>query len=397
MASKITYLDGLRGLAACVVVVSHFFQVFAPSVFEGKPEIVHFGFESFVARTPLNLLFNGNFSVCVFFVLSGFVLSWRYFQTKDKIHIYSSALRRYLRLAVPATLSVVFAYGVMLLGLGYFDDIRQTTLSSMPDPFLASSNLPVMIQEALFHTFFHYGSAYNPVLWTMTYELFGSFLIFGFLLTVGRFRLRFIAYAILAVLLIDSYYLGFVLGMVLSDLRYSGRNWLAVIQRPWITPLLLCVGLYLGSYPYVGIENSVYSFLVWKSSSFSFFVFYHTLGAFFTFTALLNSARLQSLFSRKLFSYLGKISFSLYLLHFTIICSLGSYIFYQLHPLFSYGLSVTLTVILTTPFIFALAHLFYLFVDAKTLSILGQWSKRIFDPIVQKRTRSMQMEKTKSV
>ncbi|MBE9915661.1 acyltransferase [Paenibacillus donghaensis] len=397
MASKIAYLDGLRGLAACVVVVSHFFQVFVPSVFEGKQEIAHFSFESFAARTPLNLLFNGNFSVCVFFALSGFVLSWRYFCTKDKIHIYSSALRRYFRLAVPATLSVIFAYVVMLLGLGYFDEIRQTTLSSMPDPFLASSNFPIMVQEALFHTFFTYGSAYNPVLWTMTYELFGSFLIFGFLLTVGRFRLRVIGYAILALLLIDSYYLGFVLGMALSDLKYSGRNWLTVIQRPWITPFLLCIGLYLGSYPYVGIENTIYSVLVWKTSSFSFFVFYHTIGAFLTLTALLTSSRLQSLFSRKLFSYLGKISFSLYLLHFTIICSLGSYIFYQLHPLFSYGLNVTLTFILTTPVIFALAHLFYRFVDAQTLSILGRWSKRIFDPLIQKKTRSMQAEKTKSM
>ncbi|WMT43200.1 acyltransferase [Paenibacillus sp. D2_2] len=396
MASKIVYLDGLRGLAACVVVVSHFFQVFAPSVFEGKPEIVHFSFESFTARTPLNLLFNGNFSVCVFFVLSGFVLSWRYFSTLDKIHIYSSALRRYFRLAVPAALSVVLAYMVMLLGLGYFSDIRQTTLSSMPDPFVASSNFLVMIQEALFHNFFRYGSAYNPVLWTMTYELFGSFLIFGFLLTIGRFKLRFIGYVILAVLLIDSYYLGFVLGMALSDLKYSGRNWLTVIQRPWITLFLLCIGLYLGSYPYVGIENTVYSLLVWKTSSFSFFVFYHTLGAFFTLTALLNSSRLQSLFSRKLFSYLGKISFSLYLLHFTIICSLGSYIFYQLHLLFSYSLSVTLTVILTTPIIFALAHWFYLFVDAKTLSLLGKWSKRIFDPLIQKRIATCKWKKQKA-
>ncbi|MCJ8014141.1 acyltransferase [Paenibacillus sp. KQZ6P-2] len=398
MASKIAYLDGLRGLAACVVVVSHFFQVFAPSVFEGKQEIVHFAFESFAARTPLNVLFNGNFSVCVFFVLSGFVLSWRYFCTKDKIHIYSSALRRFFRLAVPAALSVIFAYVVMLLGLGYFDDIRQTTLSSMPDPFVASSNVLVMIQEALFRTFFTYGSAYNPVLWTMTYELLGSFLIFGFLLTVGKFRFRFIGYTILTVLLIDSYYLGFVLGMVLSDLKYSGRNWLTVIQRPWITPFLLCAGLYLGSYPYVGTESTVYSVLVWKTSSnFSFFVFYHTLGACLTLIALLNSSRLQSLFSRELFSYLGKISFSLYLLHFTIICSLGSYIFYRLHPLFSYGLSVTFTVMLTTPFIFALAHLFYRFIDAKTLSTLSQWSKRIFDPLIQKKARTMQAEKAKSI
>ncbi|MBB3131237.1 peptidoglycan/LPS O-acetylase OafA/YrhL [Paenibacillus rhizosphaerae] len=398
MKTKIAYLDGLRGLAACVVVVSHFCQIFAPSVFEGKPEIAHFPFEGLAARTPLNLMFNGNFSVCVFFVLSGYVLSWRYFLTKDKMHIYASALRRFFRLAIPASLSVCLAFAVMRLGWGYFDDIRQATQSSMPDPFTASPRILVMIQEALYHTFFTYGSAYNPVLWTMTYELLGSFLIFGFLLTLGRFRLRIIGYAALAVLLADSYYLGFVLGMVLSDLTYSGRNLLTAVLPPWSAPLFLGAGLFLGSFPYVGIDNTIYSILVWKgSSAFSFFVFYHTLGAGLTLTALLISPRLKSLFGRQPFLYLGTLSFSLYLVHFTVICSLGSYLFYQFHLLFSYGLSTVLTVILTTPFIFALAHLYCRFVDAPTLAMLSPWSRRVMDRLVRKKSGRMTVEKSKSV
>nr|WP_145164884.1 acyltransferase [Paenibacillus terrae] len=398
MKTKIAYLDGLRGLAACVVVVSHFFQVFAPSVFEGKPEIAHFPFEGLAARTPLNLMFSGNFSVCVFFVLSGYVLSWRYFLTKDKMHIFASALRRFFRLAIPASLSVLLAFAVMRLGWGFYDDIRQTTQSSMPDPFTASPRVLDMIREALYHTFFTYGSAYNPVLWTMTYELLGSFLIFGFLLTLGRFRLRIIGYAALAVLLADSYYLGFVLGMALSDLTYSGRNRLTAVLPPWSAPLFLGAGLYLGSFPYVGTENTIYSILVWKgSSTFAFFVFYHTLGACLTLTALLISPRLKSLFGRQPFLYLGTISFSLYLVHFTIICSLGSYLFYQFHLLFSYGLSTVLTVILTTPFIFALAHLFCRFVDAPTLATLSPWSRRVMDRLVRKKPGGMPVEKSKGI
>lgn len=398
MKTKIAYLDGFRGLAACVVVVSHFFQVFAPSVFEGKPEIAHFPFEGFAARTPLNLMFNGNFSVCVFFVLSGYVLSWRYFRTKDKMYIYASALRRFFRLAIPATLSVCLAFAAMRLGLGFFDNIRQATQSSMPDPFTASPRFLVMVQEALFHTFFTYGSAYNPVLWTMTYELLGSFLIFGFLLTLGRSKLRILGYAVLAVLLVDSYYLGFVLGMVLSDLSYSGRDRLAAFLPPWTVPLLLGAGLYLGSFPYVGTGNTIYSILVWRgSSAFSFFVFYHTLGACLTLTALLISPRLKSLFGRRPFLYLGRISFSLYLVHFTIICSLGCYLFYQFHLLFPYGLSTALTVILTTPFIFAVAHFFNRFVDAPTLAVLGPWSRRVLDRLVRDKRGGVPVEKSKGV
>ncbi|BFH17860.1 acyltransferase [Paenibacillus dendritiformis] len=395
MKSKIVYLDGVRGLAACIVVISHFFQVFLPSVFEGKPEIAHFAFEAAAAQTPINLLFNGNFSVCLFFVLSGYVLSYRYFQTKDRLHVYSSAARRYFRLAVPAWLSVVLAYVAILAGFGFYDDIQGITLSSMPDPFAADTGVWAMMKESLFHTFFTYGSQYNPVLWTMTYELFGSFLIFAFLLLLGKRKLRFAVYALLIWLWMDSYYLGFVLGMLLSDLKHSGRNWLAALNRPWINAVFVLVGIYLGSFPYWAPQGTIYSILVWEAPGFSFFEFYHVIGSFLILAALLNSSRMQTLFNRKPFAYLGKISFSLYLVHFTIICSLGSYIFLQLHSVLPYGMSVLLTMLNTLPVIFAAAHLFERFVDANTLALLSRGSERLFGPAKRRRReRGVQGERT---
>ena len=376
---KITYLDGLRGMAAFIVVISHFFQVFAPSVFEGRTEIEHFAFENIAARTPLNLLFNGNFSVCLFFVLSGYVLSCKYFQTKNNRNIYSSAVRRYFRLAAPAFLSIILAYLIVRLGLGFYDDISGITLSSMPDPFAADIRLLAMLKEGLFHTFFTYGSQYNPVLWTMTYELLGSFLIFAFLLILGRRSLRFAGYLILIWVFIDSYYLGFVLGMLLSDLRNNGRDWLAYINRPWVNLTLFIAGIYAGSYPYIHPQGTLYSVLMWDSTDFSFFVFYHVIGSFLIITALLNSSRMQSLFSLKLFAHLGKISFSLYLVHFTIICSFGSFLFLQLSAILPYGANVWLTTAITLPVIFAAAHVFYKLVDAKTLYWLGRWNERLFN------------------
>lgn len=270
---KIVYLDGLRGLAALIVVVSHFFQVFAPSVFEGRKEIEHFAFEGIAARTPFNLLFNGNFSVCLFFVLSGYVLSYRFFQTGDRLIIYSSAIRRYFRLAAPALVSVFLAYLIIVLDLGAYDKIRGMTLSSMPDPFMASDNLLVMLKEGLFHTFFTYGSQYNPVLWTMTYELFGSFLIFGFLVLCGRRVIRYTAYVLLIYVFNDSYYLGFMLGMLLADLKHNDRDWLSYFNAPWMTFIWITVGIYLGSYPYLDPEGTIYSILVWESDGFEFLHF----------------------------------------------------------------------------------------------------------------------------
>lgn len=378
MFMKIVYLDGLRGLAALIVVVSHFFQVFAPSVFEGREEIEHFAFEGMAARTPFNLLFNGNFSVCLFFVLSGYVLSYRFFGTGDRSIVYSSAIRRYFRLAVPALASVFLAYLILVLDLGAYDNIRGMTLSSMPDPFAADANLLVMLKESLFHTFFTYGSQYNPVLWTMTYELFGSFMIFVFLIVCGRHRIRYAVYAILICLFIDSHYLGFVLGMLLSDVKNSGKERPAFIHRSWIQLLLLCAGIYLGSYPYVAPQGTVYSILQWGTADFDLFVFYHVIGSFLILTVLLHSSRMQSIFSHRFFAYLGKISFSLYLVHFTVICSFGSYVFLYLSPFLSYGPRVLFTTILTFAVIAAMAHWFYRLVDARILLGLSRWNRALF-------------------
>ena len=81
---KIRYLDGLRGLAAFEVVFHHFILAFYPALFAGPGVPTHLapGQEVFVSGSVLNLLYDGNFAVCIFFVLSGYVLSHKFFWTR---------------------------------------------------------------------------------------------------------------------------------------------------------------------------------------------------------------------------------------------------------------------------------------------------------------------------
>ncbi|WP_443147193.1 acyltransferase family protein [Paenibacillus sp. KACC 21273] len=81
---KLKYLDGLRGLAALIVVISHFVVAFYPSLYNGSIDSVHTqkSLELWISKSPFNLFYNGNFAVCVFFVLSGYVLSYKFFITK---------------------------------------------------------------------------------------------------------------------------------------------------------------------------------------------------------------------------------------------------------------------------------------------------------------------------
>jgi len=84
--SRKFYLDGLRGCAACVVLFSHL---------------------AIALNSPLLGMFNGNAAVCVFFVLSGYVLTD--LSQRSDLTFPAQALRRYIRLVGPIFVTSTFA------------------------------------------------------------------------------------------------------------------------------------------------------------------------------------------------------------------------------------------------------------------------------------------------
>lgn len=109
LVKKLIYLEGLRGIAAFIVVISHFIQVFYPAMLESNPTLVHNSFETWISDSPINFLYNGNFAVYIFFILSGYVLSIKYHQKKDLEIIFELGVKRYIRLAIPVAASVFFS------------------------------------------------------------------------------------------------------------------------------------------------------------------------------------------------------------------------------------------------------------------------------------------------
>ncbi len=94
---KIIYLDGLRGLAAFIVVIYHHFYGFYPKfLYPSEDKVL-----TQLSGSPLNIFYNGNFAVYIFFILSGYVLTYKFFKTRNYGIIISSAARRYIRLLVP--------------------------------------------------------------------------------------------------------------------------------------------------------------------------------------------------------------------------------------------------------------------------------------------------------
>jgi peptidoglycan/LPS O-acetylase OafA/YrhL len=102
--------DGLRGVSALVVVANHALLTFpaAWAISQGLPSAPRTGVFSLVMRTPLFLLFSGQAFVMVFFALSGAVLALTFIDV-DRWRYGPYAIKRLARIWLPFAAALVFS------------------------------------------------------------------------------------------------------------------------------------------------------------------------------------------------------------------------------------------------------------------------------------------------
>jgi peptidoglycan/LPS O-acetylase OafA/YrhL len=174
---RVRYLDGLRGVAALIVLITHI-SITLVSQFitvhgDDSPltkAVVPFG------KLPIGFLWNGNSAVCVFFILSGFVMAD--FGFRSNLGLTAQVARRYVRLALPILLTSTFAYLFMKFGLFRNVEAGQVIDSGwLATWYNFAYSGRSMIYESLFETFLNGTYLYNANLWTMQSELIGSIAI----------------------------------------------------------------------------------------------------------------------------------------------------------------------------------------------------------------------------
>lgn len=366
---KFKNLDGLRGLAALVVVFCHYANGFIPA-FQTYPTATHHTrYDNLITATPLHLAFGGNFAVYIFFVLSGFVLSYKFFTTKDLKVITSSAVRRYLRLMVPAFGSVLLAYVVLRFGLMFN---QQTSIISGSQGWLNTfwtfpARLGDAVYQGVYGTFFMGQSSYDSSLWTMQFELYGSFLVFMIMALFGKLNKRWFFYAVFIALFLRSTYLAFILGMVLSDLWVNVPRFKTIISQH-VAYLFLTIGLFAGSW-YVTTDDiyGLYSIPLFNSSQLPTFA--HTIAALLVIIAVLQLGWLSRVFEHRILQFLGRISFSLYLLHVIFLGSLASFLFNHLIWRIGYGPAFLASFIPTLAITLVASHFYTKYVDDRAILI----------------------------
>ena len=107
-------MDGLRGIGAFVVYLCHFFDRFyhipTKKQFEDKTGPAENMAPDWFRTTPITILYHGYFWVVVFFILSGFVLTLRFFKIRKATCVTGGTFRRYVRLMVPVWFVLSFYY-----------------------------------------------------------------------------------------------------------------------------------------------------------------------------------------------------------------------------------------------------------------------------------------------
>lgn len=372
---KLDYIDGLKGIGALMVYLCHFVFAFYYAAYTLLPEHVNTktGIELWIGKTPLNFFYNGNGAVCLFLVFSGFVLCLSYFRTRDRAKLKAGALKRYFRL-MPVILAVnILIFTLMRLGLYQNSETAKLTKSI---PWFQGFNqfepsFFGMLYESLLGCFVRGSNDYNGVLWTIPYLFWGALLVYLAAYLVGENRFRYITYGVMVLVSLktDVYFAGIFLGFILCDFFNTQKKMICVYRRFQALPLLVFLaGFYLTSYPSIGTElpGTIYGIL---PSAYT--VIYHIAGAVFLTAGVVGCDWLQCFFSHSIFLKLGKISYSLYLLHFPVIAVFSCWIFLKLQDRLGYSLTVGIDFVLTTLLVLFLSRL-----SQRYLEPFGVWIEK---------------------
>ena len=343
--------------------------------------IFHVCHEMFSHKVPelgspwLGFILSGGFAVAVFFVLSGEALSHGYFARKDINSVRKQAIKRYVRLTIPIFASCLIVFILMKTNLVFSHEA--TGLLDRPDwlgrflPFEPS--VGTFFSYSLYGVYFHHSTeiSYNPFLWTMSIELFGSMFVFLALFVTRTPRQRWAIYALVTpfMLLFSPFLLCFMFGMIFGEMRVAGvfsrvaarpaANWVAVLAA-------ISVGIGLTVYPMLHLPEAGTAHRI-------------SFGAALFLLAIYSSTWLQGIFDNRLSHFLGQLSFPIYLVHFPIIVSLESFLVLRffpdglvMRPAGYLIMLTTLTVSLLAAFLFlrverfaiAAANAFFQFIDS---------------------------------
>ncbi|EGG01288.1 uncharacterized protein MELLADRAFT_111106 [Melampsora larici-populina 98AG31] len=371
-----TWANGLRGLAAFCIMIHHSIVAFNSEATLNTKDpdgTVHFW------QWPiLRAVISPTFLVNVFFVLSGYVLSYRTLYRVGQGHLEagpvqsslaSASLRRIFRLLPPPVTSIAISHIILLSG--GFDLTRAKKVCSWWGPaytprWITSNWLEQTLESLKSMAVIWYRteteSQYNNVLWTMPEELRGSMNVFLFLLATSSLKRRFRAMLAVGLGLVNLFMkemsiLPFISGILIAELQVSQSERI----------------------PFFEMKSSSWSLWMFRVMSrfynkddfqeYRVKTLYYIMGGTLTVLSISQCTTAKRILSTRPLQFLGRISFSLYVIHVPLLLSLGVSLVSNFRDL---GVSNTFSIFLMLPFWVGLVIMFSWlmtrFVDEKAIA-----------------------------
>ncbi len=378
-SGRIEVLDSLRGVAAMQVVFNHFLIVF-PLFFEATLHLASNQplMAKLMVYTPLHILWAGHEAVIFFFTLSGFVLSLPYVN-RNPLFYRPYLIRRFCRIYIPFFTLISLSLILYKRGLGFF---AIPGVSCWTNSFFSKT---ITWREMLkIYTGFDDIYTYNlaPTVWSLNHEMRIS-IVFPFLANmVVKLNWR------------ENLGMGFLLaalggGLINEKILSAGElnrtffytsffifGALLAKHRDWV---LGAIGKYNGGLRTLFLASALilynirWSGLVEEKSSFSpvghevFCDLSVGLASLYFIGASLGWKLNKKNFVQGTFLWIGKISFSLYLIH-PLILFMSIYYFRHFLP-------IIISDFLGLSFAIFVAWLFYRWIECPSTQLGKKLSK----------------------
>lgn len=374
-------LNGLRGLAAFSVVISHFVQAFLPSVmyknyptdFVKSDEINIW--EQILSSPFATIFYNGHFAVMIFFILSGCVLTIPYFQDKKN---YQTILKnriyaRYLRINIPIIFASILSFLLLKFGFYFNDQVANLNHNFWFTKFLPGDfTFWQFLKEASYSSILFGSNSLAPQFWTLKVEFIGSiYLLIFFLIIKKDLNIYLYPFFYLLPLGLISlfhgndilYYVAIFLGSILHKIKIDKKY----------NFLIFTIGIYFGAFQFYSI---FYDYLPHIKNDPTYVkTFYNIIGAFLVLLAIYNGMA-KDFLNGKIAQFFGKISLSLYVTHFAIVASISSFIYLKIgNSFFSLLLNFIIYLVATI----YLAVIFEKFIDRNAILLSNKFKKKFYN------------------
>jgi peptidoglycan/LPS O-acetylase OafA/YrhL len=345
VGSRYVALDGMRGIAAAIVVFYHFAIMFAlPNRWYLRPFVT------------------GEAAVLLFFTLSGFVLSLPYWN-KGTVGPYNTYLmRRFFRIVVPLT----FARIVALVGDYFFG---RGNLPLSPWYYLTWQD-PITVRFVVRELVFDTGPRLNTAFWSLRYEIVVSLAFPILLALLGKLKLSRSTWLIAILYVLGADLLPYAaqdVQLYHETVRYGAMFLLgAVIAQQRQQLRMICDRLHVGTKIAVllcsmACYGDAGKYLLPKSSIAYLREPFIVLGAAGLIIMGLYFVEFRKALETALPVYLGRISYSLYLIHGTVLFALTNLLYWKSPPWVIFFLYLS--------FSFSFAHLFCVTIEEPFLRL----------------------------